>query len=259
MSAIGVFDSGIGGLTVLKTLAEKFPAENFIYLGDTARLPYGTKSPQTIRKYSEQIIQFLISQKVKAIVIACNSASSVFQEKEWQGIPVFNVITPGVREAIKNSSTKRIGILGTRATVQSEIYKKKILELDPEAQVFQQACPLFVPLAEEGWLDDPVTNLIVYRYLQSLVHHQVDTIILACTHYPLLRAAIQKVVGNDVKLVESGQALCEDLKNLSSLESNQNEQRHIQILCTDLSSNIEILSKHILNPIHYDEIRPCDL
>ncbi|MGZ5279028.1 MAG: glutamate racemase [Pseudobdellovibrionaceae bacterium] len=185
MAKIGVFDSGVGGLTVLKELAAHFPNEEFLYLGDTARLPYGTKSPETIRQYSEQILNFLTARKVDALIIACNTASSQVPEKEWLSLPVFNVIEPGAEFAVASSENKHIGVLGTRALVASGAYQKEILKLSPDAQVFAQSCPLFVPLAEEGWLEDPITNLIAYRYLHPLLESKIDTLILGCTHYPL--------------------------------------------------------------------------
>lgn len=204
---IGVFDSGIGGLTVLKELALQFPHESFLYLGDTARLPYGSKSAHTIRKYSEQNIAFLKKQDVKAIVIACNTASTQVPESEFDGLPVYNVISPGSQRALEVSSSKRIGVLGTRATINSQAYTTRIKELDPQAQVFDQACPLFVPLAEEGWDSDPVTNLIVFRYLSQLLQHHIDTLILGCTHYPILKNSIARVTGSSIELVDSGEAI----------------------------------------------------
>lgn len=208
---IGVFDSGIGGLTVLKVLAEKFPDENFVYLGDTARLPYGAKSPDTIYKYSDQIIDYLITYGVKAIVIACNSASANYPLKEKSGIPIFNVIEPGAIAAARTTESKKIGVLGTRATIKSGAYQKAIAKILPEAQIFSQACPLFVPLAEEGLDQDPITNLIVFRYLQPILAERVDTLVLGCTHYPLLKNSIHRAATNSITLVDSGIALSEIL------------------------------------------------
>ncbi len=276
MATIGVFDSGVGGLTVLKELALTFPSENFIYLGDTARLPYGTKSPDTIRKYSEQIMDFLISKKVDAIVIACNTASSQVPEKEWQGVPVFNVIDPGAELAVQTTENGRIGILGTRATIASGSYAKKIKSLAPETLVFSQACPLFVPLAEEGWTDDPITNLIAFRYLQPLLHiqseAQIDTLILGCTHYPLLKTAIQKACGSSVQLVDSGEAMCEKLsdafsKNIlkknvqkdNQKDSPEKKQADIQLLTTDLSAHTQLLAEQILSPVPIDHFEVVHL
>ncbi len=254
MATIGVFDSGVGGLTVLKELAHHFPKENFIYLGDTARLPYGTKSPDTIRSYSEQILNFLLEQKVDALVIACNTASSQVPEKEWKGLPVFNVIEPGAALAAQNSLNKNIGVLGTRATVTSDAYRKEILKTSPEARVVSQACPLFVPLAEEGWLEDPITNLIAFRYVQPLLAHEIDTLILGCTHYPLLKSAIQKAVGSQILLVDSGKALALKLEEAFENQKIQREnldigKGQIRILATDLSTHTEMLARTILEPL----------
>ncbi len=258
---IGVFDSGIGGLTVLKSLAQNFPFAKFTYLGDTARLPYGSKSPETIRKYSEQIMNFLSAQKVDAIVIACNSASSQVSEKKWNDIPVFNVIDPGVRQALSVSENLRIGVLGTRATINSQSYQARLLNLQNNCVVFAQACPLFVPLAEEGWIEDPLTNLVVHRYLSPLLSQQIDTLILGCTHYPLLKNSIQKVCGNHVHLVDSGQAIAEDIKTTLSLNQNfsVDEKPEIHLLLTDLSEHLKNWASEIMFPLSVHDITPADL
>lgn len=210
---IGVFDSGLGGLTVLRSLRARFPHEDFLYLGDTARLPYGSKSPETIRRYSEQNARFLKSRGVKALVIACNSASTQMREAEFEGLPCYNVIGPGAKKALAVSPRKRIGLLGTRATILSGAYEQELKRLDPKVEVFPQPAPLLVPLAEEGWDADPVTNLIVYRYLSGLLQHQIDTLILGCTHYPLLEGSISRVTGSAVALVDSGDAVADLLEN----------------------------------------------
>ncbi|MGZ3768881.1 MAG: glutamate racemase [Bdellovibrio sp.] len=260
---IGVFDSGIGGLTVLKELAVRFPHENFLYLGDTARLPYGSKSPQTIRKYSEQNIHFLEKQNVKAIVIACNTASSQLTEKEFDGLPIYNVIEPGSETALEISTTGKIGILGTRATVNSKAYTKKIFELNPKAQVYDQACPLFVPLAEEGWDADPLTNLIVYRYIKPLLEQGIDTLILGCTHYPILKKSIAKAAGATIELVDSGAAIARWLEKdfqQGRLQSNIiGGSQHIDIMTTDYSSHFTEVALRILDPVKPNEFRVVDL
>ncbi|XGC82319.1 glutamate racemase [Bdellovibrio bacteriovorus] len=260
---IGVFDSGIGGLTVLKELALQFPQESFLYLGDTARLPYGSKSPSTIRKYSEQNIIFLEKQNVKAIVIACNTASSQLTEHEFDGLPIYNVIEPGSQRALEVSSSKRIGVLGTRATVNSKAYTKKIMEFDSKAQVFDQACPLFVPLAEEGWDSDPVTNLIVFRYLTPLLQNHIDTLILGCTHYPILKNSISRVTGSSVELVDSGEAIARwldrDMKENRLGASPGVEPRRIEIMTTDHSDHFTEAAMRILKPVKADGFRVVDL
>lgn len=260
---IGVFDSGIGGLTVLKELALQFPQEHFLYLGDTARLPYGSKSPHTIRKYSEQNIQFLKKQNVKAIVIACNTASTQVPEHELNGLPIYNVIDPGAQQALHLSPSSRIGVLGTRATINSQAYTKKIHEYNPEAQVFDQACPLFVPLAEEGWDSDPVTNLIVFRYLSQLLQNHIDTLILGCTHYPILKNSIARVTGSSIELVDSGEAIARwlerDLKSGRLKPNESTDHRRIDILTTDHSAHFTEVALRILKPVKADEFRVVDL
>lgn len=261
--AIGVFDSGIGGLTVLKELLYAFPDESFIYLGDTARLPYGSKSAQTIRKYSEQNMQFLVSQGVKALVIACNSASANFLENSFLGIPVFNVIEPGARLAAAKSQNQKVGVLGTRATIESGAYTRELEKNQPGIKVFGVACPLFVPLAEEGWDGDPVTNLIVYRYVSQLLPQGIDTLILGCTHYPLLKNSIARAAGSSIELVDSGEAVAEVLKEgfvqgrLRREEPGQ--ARSLIIHTTDASSHFEKLAAKILKPFEWDEFSVVSL
>lgn len=260
---IGVFDSGIGGLTVLKVLAQKFPQESFIYLGDTACLPYGSKSAQTIRKYSEQNIRYLFRQGVKAVVIACNSASSQFQESEFEGVLIYNTIFPGCRRALEVSKNKKIGLLGTRATVKSAAYSTELIRQDPQVEVFSQACPLFVPLAEEGWISDPITNLVAYRYVNPVVNRGIDTLILGCTHYPILREAIRKVVGNDVELVDSGDAIAEqvarDILSSRFRDTRADAVQHIRILTTDSSEHFTDLARKILDPLKVEEFQVVDI
>lgn len=267
MSSIGVFDSGVGGLTVLKSLAESFPNESFHYLGDTARLPYGSKSPETIHRYCEQNMNWLMSKNIKAIVIACNSASAHWKDKTWNKIPVYNVIEPGVAKAISSSKNYRIGVLGTRATIQSEAYtlglKKLGLSLGKDVQVFSQACPLFVPLVEEGWTDDPLTNLVTYRYVQPLVSQQIDTLILGCTHYPVLKNSIAKVTGahGGIELIDSGSSVVEVLKNdfqNSQLTKNTDPQE-IHLHFTDLSTHLENLTVQLLGGLAVVSIDKVDL
>lgn len=260
---IGVFDSGAGGLTVLKELIEDFPGESFVYLGDTARLPYGNKSPETIKKYSQQIMRHLKEMDVKAIVIACNSASTVCKnQKQFEGLPVYNVITPGAQQAIASSENMRIGVVGTNATITSQAYTKAIIGLTPSAQVFSQACPLWVPLAEEGWQDDPITNLIVYRYLQPLLSEEIDTLILGCTHYSLLIESIKKATEGRIILVDSGQAICqwlqEDLEQ-GKLQPSEPKEQRVDLYLTDINPQFENLVKRLLGEKHSQEILHVDL
>lgn len=250
---IGVFDSGIGGLTVLRELVRQFPEENFLYLGDTARLPYGSKSADTVRKYSEQNMKFLVSRDVKAIVVACNTASAQVNEDRFMDRPVYNVIDPGSVLAAQKTENKKVGVIGTRAMVKTDSYRKKIQAIDPEIEVFSVACPLFVPLAEEGWSDDPITNLIAFRYLQGLKAENVDTVVLGCTHYPLLKIAIQKVFGNYVNLVDSGYAISQQMeKDFVSgkiLKSSSDHAHELRITLTDFGPQFESLTAKLLSEV----------
>lgn len=263
---IGVFDSGIGGLIVLRHLQAQFPGESFIYLGDTARIPYGSKSAKTIAKYSERNIEFLLERGVKAVVIACNSASSVLHEIDpgfLKKAPIYNVIEPVAEKALQVSTKKKVGVIATRATVESEAYPHRIKKFDGEAEVFQMACPLLVPLVEEGWDDDPITNLIVYRYLSPLVAQGVDSLILGCTHYPYLKKAIQKVTGTGITLIDSGEAVTEKL--FQDFESGVLKRTHraegggLKILASDTSSTFEKLARTLMGPKAFREIEHVDI
>ncbi|MBU4257851.1 MAG: glutamate racemase [Proteobacteria bacterium] len=219
---IGIFDSGIGGLTVVKALMEHLSGYDIIYFGDTARTPYGTKSSETVKKYALENTDFLLSKGAKIIVIACNTASSVATESVTENfnIPIFEVITPAVELSINTSHKLCIGIIGTRATVKSGIYEKKIREMKPKAKVYSKACPLLVPLVEEGWLKKPETKMIVKKYLHPLKVRQIDTLILGCTHYPLLKDIIQKKIGKKVNIIDSSIAVASKVK--AFLENHQN-------------------------------------
>lgn len=206
---IGVFDSGIGGLTVVRALMDALPDEDIIYLGDTARTPYGNKSRDTIIRYSLNNTDFLVRHGADAVVIACNTASSFAYEavrSKFQ-IPLFEVIGPGAQLAVQHSKKLRIGVIGTRATISSGIYEKKIKEIQDNAVVVMAPCPLLVPLVEEGWLNRPETAMIVRKYLAPLKTRQIDTLILGCTHYPVLRKLIQRKIGARVTLVDSAEAI----------------------------------------------------
>jgi glutamate racemase len=259
---IGVFDSGVGGLTVLRALAKHFPLENFIYLGDTARLPYGTKSPVTIRAYSEQVMNFMIGRGVKAIIIACNSASSQVTETEWKGLPVYSVIKPGAEAALSVTKTLKVGVLGTRATIESGVYPTAINAMKSGAEVFSVAAPLLVPLAEEGWTNDSITDLVVARYVESLLEKQIDTLILGCTHYPLLKDSLRKICGPDIKFVDSGDALAawieRDLES-GRLKPSQDLKRTIKVFKTDLSNHAQAMTRKILVGFSIESIEGVDL
>jgi glutamate racemase len=203
--AIGVFDSGIGGLTVLKELLARLPGESFIYFGDTARVPYGTKSPETVIRFSRENISFLLDLGVKLVVVACNTASAeaLPKLKREYALPMVGVTEPGIRAAVAQSGTKKIGVIGTAGTIRSGAYQDGIKSLEPAAEVFAKSCPLFVPLAEEGWVDNEIAELIAREYLRDFTEKGIDTLVLGCTHYPLLRPVIGRAVGNGVTLVDS--------------------------------------------------------
>ena len=215
---IGIFDSGIGGLTVVRALMHQLPGYDFVYFGDTARTPYGTKSPDTVIEYALQDTEFLLKKGAKIIVMACNTASSVATERVGDAfrIPIFDVIAPAVERSLAASSNGRIGVVGTRATVDSGIYQRKIEAVRPEAKVFAAACPLLVPLVEEGWLKKPVTAMIVKKYLHPLKVRQIDTLILGCTHYPLLAGVIQRKIGKRVAIIDSSVGVAAAVKSFLS-------------------------------------------
>jgi len=243
---IGVFDSGIGGLTVARQLIKHLPKERIIYFGDTARVPYGIKSKQTVIKFTTECINFLLNSfKLKAVVIACNTASSYALSglESNLDIPVFGVIDPGVRKAIATTQNKKIGVIGTRATINSKAYRKRILNLDQSIEVFEESCPLFVPLVEEGWLEDSITYTIAERYLKNLKDASIDTLILGCTHYPVLKNVIADVMGQSVSLIDSAEEVASIIKNeLGNINmlSNQSLCRNKFFVTDEFKRFIEI-------------------
>jgi len=213
---IGVFDSGIGGLTVVRSLIRELPHENIVYFGDTARVPYGPKSPQVVREYALQDTEVLLKHDVKIIVVACNTVSAVALDvvQKIARIPVVGVIIPGAEAAMQTTKKKRVGIVGTLGTIRSNAYTNAMRQIDSSVLTFGQACPLFVPLAEEGWIDHKATELIAKEYLFPLTLEKIDTLVLGCTHYPLLKDVISKVLHNNVALVDSGEATAHAVKRL---------------------------------------------
>lgn len=223
---IGVFDSGVGGLTVAREIIRQLPNERIVYFGDTARVPYGSKSPETIIRFSRQIVRFLQTQEVKAIVIACNSASACALDvlEEEVELPIIDVVRPGAKTALEATHNGKIGVIATEATIRSNIYKRYIEEHDTSVNVVGKACPLFVPLVEEGLWEDPVTDEIAGRYLAELIDIDIDTLILGCTHYPLIRSTLGRIMGDKVTLVNPAYETARALKNLletEGLESNK--------------------------------------
>ncbi len=213
---IGVFDSGVGGLTVAREIMRQIPNERIIYFGDTARVPYGSKSKETVTRFSRQIVRFLQSFQVKTIVVACNTASAyALDELEQEThIPIIGVVKPGAKIAAETTRNGRIGVIATDATIGSQIYTKYIKELNKDVTIYGKACPLFVPLVEEGLLQDPVTDEIARRYLAELIDIDIDTLILGCTHYPLIRSTLGRVMGEQVTLVNPAYETARELKEL---------------------------------------------
>tara|TARA_B100001250_G_scaffold116873_1_gene99126 strand:+ start:1949 stop:2746 length:798 start_codon:yes stop_codon:yes gene_type:complete len=240
---IGVFDSGVGGLTVVNTLAKVLPNESIYYVGDTARVPYGNKSKASIIKFSKQITKWLIKQNCKIIVVACNTASSLALEylKLNLSIPIIGVIDPGVKSALLITKNKKIGILGTRATINSNIYGEKLKSKDKMVSVFSKACPLYVPLVEEGFISGEIPSMISNFYLNEFKNINIDTVILGCTHYPLLSSVINKTLGSSVKLVDSGLATSDLVKNMLNKNNllSTNKKSEINCFVTDYTKTFE--------------------
>lgn len=248
---IGVFDSGIGGLTVVRALMKQLPRENIVYYGDTARVPYGTKSPQVIREYAAQDADFLVSQGIKMLVVACNTVSAVALDivQKRARVPVVGVIIPGARAAVSATRKKRVGIIGTSATVNSGAYTNAVRQIDEEVQVFARACPLFVPLAEEGWIDHQVTMLVAKEYLFPLTLEKVDTLILGCTHYPVLRSSIAAVLDSRITLIDSGAAAALEVERVLDEQDIRNPSKqkpNLQFFVSDLPAKFSEVGERFL-------------
>lgn len=255
-SPIGVFDSGIGGLTVARSLFEILPNENIIYVGDTARLPYGTKSKETVISYSVEIARFLLGKNVKMIIVACNTASSVALHRLRQitKVPVIGVIKPGCKAAIAATDNFRIGVIGTLGTIQSYAYKTQIHKYDRNIDVHSKACSLFVQLAEDGWIDNKIAKLIAKEYLTELREKGIDTLILGCTHYPILSKTVSGVMGKKVTLIDSGKETALEVRRimerLNMLNPRKAEGRH-KFYVTDFQKKFKEISERFLGqPIH---------
>lgn len=238
LKPIGVFDSGIGGLTVVRALLEKLPHENIVYFGDTARVPYGSKSAQVVREYTQDDTDFLLSKDVKMIVVACNTVSAVALDvvQKRANLPVTGVIIPGAEAALASTTSNRIGVIGTVGTINSNAYKNELQRLNSHTKVFSKACPLFVPLVEEGWLESKATELVANEYLFSLTTEKIDTLILGCTHYPLLKKTISKVTKGAVALIDSGEATASIVGTILDefdLRNPSKEKPHLQFFVSD--------------------------
>ena len=225
---IGVFDSGVAGLTVAREIMRQLPNEDLVYFGDTARVPYGSKSKKTVLKYSRQIVRFLLTKDVKAIVVACNTASALALDEIAREIdvPIIGVVKPGAKMAVETTNTGNVGVIATQSTIKSGIYNDYIHELNPDITVVSKACPLFVPLVEEGLLEDRVTEDIAGRYLQELKEYHVDSLVLGCTHYPLLHNVIRRFMGEEVRLVNPAYETAKSLKELLAEQGILNTKKH---------------------------------
>lgn len=268
---IGVFDSGVGGLTVAAALMRRLPAEEILYLGDTARLPYGTKSAQTVRRYTRRNVDFLVRRGVKAVVVACNTASALALENgEYEDagealpdeVPVWGVIEPGAAQAVRATRNGRVGVVATESTVRSDAYARAVRRRGEaeglEVTVESRACPLFVPLVEEGWIDDPVTRQVAERYLAPLMDSGIDTLVLGCTHYPVLRGVLQDLLGDDVTLVDSAESVAavvaDELAARGLLATPPGEPaarlpRH-HLCVTDVETRFERIARRLLHHEH---------
>ncbi len=247
---IGIFDSGVGGLTIVKEIFKYLPEYQIIYFGDTARLPYGTKGAKFVRKYSAKITDWLLKKGAKIIIVACHTSSSWAADslkKQFKEIPIFEIITPANKKALNSTKNKKIGIIGTTGTIRSEVYKNKLLNLDPSLKIYSKACPLFVPLVEEGWLNRKETKEIAKIYLKPLKNKGIDTLILACTHYPLLKNTIKRVIGEKIRIINPAEDLAKNLKlflkNNPKLKSQLKKEKNHQFYFSDEPYNFEKMSK----------------
>ena len=253
---IGVFDSGIGGLTVVKALRDLLPNENISYLGDTARVPYGPKSPETVQRYAIELAEMLMKRNAKALVVACNTVSSVPALTKKFPVPVIGVIDPGARAALAASRNRHIGVIGTRATIRSGAYEKALQAADGNVRVSSQACPLLVPLIEEGLLNDDVTDRMILRYLEPLIANDIDTLVLGCTHYPLLTSAIARVLKRQIMVVDSAQNCAravEEMLDQQSLRAAPLNHGELHVALTDAADNFLNVARDALQ-LQFGEI-----
>lgn len=251
-AALGFFDSGVGGLTVVRAVQELLPGEDVIYLGDTARLPYGSKSPETIRKFAQEDVDFLLGKGVKAIVVACNTATAHATAEFWRGcpVPIMGVIEPGVEAALANADMERIGIIATRGTIDSHAYQHALAVRKRGLMIHGIATPLLVPLIEENWISEEITKEVLRKYLDPLVEKGVDTLMLACTHYPLLVPVLREILPEDVRLVDSATTCAAHLEKMLAEEGLLRDEKEgglLEIFLTDLSEQFEELAKRFLS------------
>jgi glutamate racemase len=254
MTSIAVFDSGLGGLTVLKAIREMLPEENIVYFGDTARLPYGDKSSETVIRYSCEIGRFLLTQDIKMLVVACNTASAYAAEQLRQefSIPVIDVINPLVEEIRQEGSSKHIAVLGTQATIRSGVYQKRIQEALPHVKVTSLACPLFVPLVEEHFQNHPAARLVIEEYLSPLRDAEIDTVVLGCTHYPMLEKPLREFFGADVNIVDSASACARKImreRAACSLNLSLSDKAQLKYFVSDDPDKFKRFGEHFLGTI----------
>ncbi len=244
---IGVFDSGIGGLTVAQALHKRLPGEDILYLGDTARVPYGVKSRLTVKRYALECALFLLNRGVKLIVAACNTVSAVALQdlSDLLRAPMIGVLEPGVNAALANTRDNRIGIIGTPATIQSKAYQKRLIALSPGVQVWSRACPLLAPMAEEGRLHGPVVEMILSDYLKPLMRHKIDTLVLGCTHYPLFKPALRQMLRDKVKLIDSAESTAEEVEKKLLIEGliKTHGKGSVRCYVTDMPRKIKKMAK----------------
>lgn len=250
-ASIGFFDSGVGGLTVVRAVQDLLPNENLIYLGDTARLPYGSKSPETIQQFAREDVQFLLEKGVKAIVVACNTATAHALPEFWENcpVPIMGVIEPGVEAALSSADAERVGIIATRGTISSHAYQHALAVKRRGLMIHGVATPLLVPLIEENWISEPVTKEVLHKYIDPLIEKGIDTLLLACTHYPLLIPVLGQILPPEVRLVDSASTCAEHLKTMlekKHLRSARQEDGTLEIHLTDLSEQFEELAKRFL-------------
>lgn len=262
-AAIGIFDSGIGGLTVTKEIVKQLPYESIIYLGDTARVPYGTRSKEVVTKFAKELVNFLLKRDVKILVVACNTISAVAlaEIEKISPVPVIGVVKPAVKKAIKATKNKKIGVIGTQGTIDSKAYETEIKKIDPEIEVVSVGCPLFVPLAEEGLHNHEATKLVAEDYLDEIKAAGVDTLILGCTHYPLLLDTIAETVGPQVRLIDSAQPTAEELKKMLEekglLADNPNST--LEIFVTDAPQRVFKVASRFFGKELKDKIKKVTL
>ena len=251
---IGVFDSGVGGLTVASALMRRLPGESILYLGDTARLPYGTKSSATVERYTRRNIDFLVRRGAKAVVIACNTASAVLGESFDTEVPVWGVIEPGAEEAVRRAEGGSIGVLATESTIRSGAYTRAIHRWNPDLEVIDRPCPLFVPLVEEGWLDDPVSEMVAERYVRPVIEAGCRTLVMGCTHYPMLGKVLRRVAGPEVQWVDSAWAVAhyvdEQLQKAGLKRQDGAAPKH-HLCATDAGERFGRIARRLLT--HYSE------